>query len=112
MPTTPPQVRVPTTGPRPSSLIAAVTMSPSDPANSSASATSGPPPPALGVGPRRHPAHGAPADDLAGQLLHHELRDVPAAVPPHVHDQGVEAHLGSQVAVEVGPALTHHVRDM
>src|SRR6266567_2607459 len=41
MPTTPPQVRVPTTGPRPSSLTAAVTMSPSDPANSSATVTIG-----------------------------------------------------------------------
>jgi hypothetical protein len=42
MPITPPQVRVPTTGPSPSNLIAAVTMSPSDPANSSATVTSGP----------------------------------------------------------------------
>ncbi len=42
MPITPPQVRVPTTGPRPSSRTAAVTMSPSDPANSSASVTTGP----------------------------------------------------------------------
>src|ERR1700733_3120341 len=42
MPTTPPQVLVPTTGPMPNVRIAAVTMSPSDPANSSATATTGP----------------------------------------------------------------------
>ena len=36
------EVLTPTTGPRPSLRIAAVTMSPSEPANSSASATSGP----------------------------------------------------------------------
>ena len=42
MPITPPQVLVPTTGPSPSSLTAAVTMSPSDPANSSASVTIAP----------------------------------------------------------------------
>ena len=42
MPITPPQVRVPTTGPSPRVRMAPVTMSPSDPANSSASATSGP----------------------------------------------------------------------
>src|SRR5580693_6606815 len=42
MPITPPQVRAPTTGPTPSDLIAAVTISPSDPANSSVSVTTGP----------------------------------------------------------------------
>ncbi len=42
IPTTPPQVRVPTTGPRPSWRKAWVKMSPSEPAHSSASATSGP----------------------------------------------------------------------
>src|SRR6185312_305492 len=53
-----------------------------------------------------------PADNTAGQLLHYQLGDVPAAVPAHVHDQGVELHLGAQVAVEVGPALADHVRDV
>lgn len=42
MPTTPPQVRCPTTGPRPSSLNAAVIMSPSEEVASSARATTGP----------------------------------------------------------------------
>ncbi len=42
MPITPPQVRVPTTGPMPSSLMATLTMSPSEPANSSVTATTGP----------------------------------------------------------------------
>ena len=42
MPITPPQVRVPTTGPRPSCLKPAVTMSPSEPACSFATATIGP----------------------------------------------------------------------
>ena len=57
-------------------------------------------------------APGIPADQAAGQLLHDKLRDMPAAVAAHVHDQCVEAHLGVQVAVEVGPALTNHVRDV
>src|SRR5271165_4437749 len=48
MPITPPQVRVPTTGPSARSLIAAVTMSPSDPANSSATVTTGPRRPSSG----------------------------------------------------------------
>lgn len=42
MPTTPPQVRTPTTGPMFSALIAAFTMSPSEPENSLATATTGP----------------------------------------------------------------------
>ncbi len=42
MPITPPQVRMPTTGPMPSAWMAALTMSPSEPENSSASATTGP----------------------------------------------------------------------
>lgn len=42
MPTTPPQVRWPTTGPSPRSLNAAVIMSPSDEVASSARATTGP----------------------------------------------------------------------
>ncbi len=42
MPTTPPQVRWPTTGPRPRSLKAAVIMSPSEEVASSARATTGP----------------------------------------------------------------------
>src|SRR5438128_1758217 len=41
MPMTPPQVRVPTTGPMPRALIAALTMSPSDPENSFAAAGRG-----------------------------------------------------------------------
>ncbi len=42
MPTTPPQVRWPTTGPSSSSLNAAVIMSPSEEVASSATATTGP----------------------------------------------------------------------
>src|SRR5215475_14052958 len=42
MPITPPQVRAPTTGPSPRMRSAAVIMSPSEPANSSVSATTGP----------------------------------------------------------------------
>src|SRR5208283_1876772 len=58
-------------------------------------------PPVLRVryGPDRGPD--LPADDAAGQFLHDELRDMPAAVPAHVHDQRVEAHLGPQVTMEV-----------
>src|ERR1700722_11455807 len=116
MPVTPPQVLVPTTGPRPSRRMAAVTMSPSDPANSSATVTSGPrrgsggceagctPPPLSPPRPppARPPAH-PPADPPAGHLPPHQLGDVPAAVPAHVHDQAAEPHLGAQVTVEMGP---------
>ncbi len=42
MPITPPQVRTPTTGPMPSTLMAAFTMSPSEPENSSATVITGP----------------------------------------------------------------------
>ncbi len=42
IPTTPPQVRRPTTGPMPCSLNAAVIMSPSEEVISSATATTGP----------------------------------------------------------------------
>ena len=112
MPITPPQVRVPTTGPRPSRRIAAVTMSPSDPANSSARVTSGPRARFGGIGLRAQPAAQVPADHPAGELLHHQLGGVAAAVAAHVEDQPVAAHLGPQVAVEVRPALAHHVRDV
>ena len=54
----------------------------------------------------------APAGHLPGQLLHHQLGDVAAAVPAHVEDQSLARHLGAQVAVEVRPALAHHVRDV
>jgi hypothetical protein len=37
---------------------------------------------------------------------------VAAAVAAHVEDQPVPGHLGTQVTVEVGPALAHHVRDV
>ena len=66
----------------------------------------------LRVGFRPQPAAQAPADDPPGQLLHHKLGDVAAAVSAHVEDQPVAGHLGAQVTVEVRPALAHHVRDM
>src|SRR5262249_9169132 len=44
-----------------------------------------------GVGRRAAPAPGAQGDAPAGQLLHHELGDVPAVVPAHVEDQPVAA---------------------
>src|SRR6266576_3217692 len=86
MPMTPPQVRAPTTGPSPRMRSAAAIMSPSEPANSSVSATTGPRGTSCGY--------------------------VAAAVLAHVKDEHVPCHLGPQIAVEVGPALAHHVRDM
>src|SRR5919108_472356 len=67
MPMVPPQVLVPTTGPMPSALIAALTMSPSEPENSLATATTGPHRDAgrgqrraclrVRAVPRQHPGH-------------------------------------------------------
>src|SRR5262249_52724125 len=110
MPITPPQVRVPTTGPRPSSLTAPVTMSPSDPANSSATVTIGPR--RAGGGRGLPPAPYVPGARARGQFPPHQLGVVPAAVPAHVEDEPVARHLGVQVPVEVRPALAHHVRDV
>ncbi|OFA59558.1 hypothetical protein BEN35_02095 [Streptomyces fradiae] len=64
----------------------------------------------LRIAERPHAAREVPADDAAGQLLHDELRGVPAAVLPDVHDQPVPRHLHPQVAVELRPAGAHHVR--
>src|SRR6185437_10747804 len=64
------------------------------------------------VGPRLPPATQAPGRHAPGQLLHYQLGDVPAAVPAYVEDQPVTRHLGVHVAVEVRPALAHHVRDV
>jgi hypothetical protein len=66
----------------------------------------------LRVGAGLQPAAQVPADDPAGQLLDDQLRGVPAAVAADVHDQRLADHLAAQVAVEVGPALADHVRDV
>ena len=112
MPTTPPQVRWPTTGPSLSSLNAAVIMSPSEEVASSASATTGPRGALRGVGHRLGVAGQVPAQDRAGQLLDDQLADVAARVAPYVHDQRGPRHLHPQVAVELGPAGAAHVGDV
>ncbi len=92
--------------------MAAVTMSPSDAGELVGQGDHRAAPGLFRVRRGLGPAAYVPADDAPGQLLHHQLGDVPAAVAPHVHDQAVELDLGAQVAVEVGPALPHHVRDV
>jgi len=52
------------------------------------------------------------ADHPPGELLHHELGDMAAAVAADVHDQRVPGHLAAQIAVEVGPAFADHVRNV
>src|ERR1700758_274682 len=42
-----------------------------------------------------------PADDPSGELLHHELAGMTAAVRADVDDQRLVFHLAAQVAVEV-----------
>ena len=88
MPTTPPQVRWPTTGPSFSSRNAAVIMSPSEDVASSASATTGP----RGAFEAYETGWASRVRSQprmrAGQLLHHQLADVAARVAPYVHDQG------------------------
>src|SRR5258708_5319556 len=112
MPITPPQVRVPTTGPSRRLLIAAVTMSPSEPANSSVSATTGPRGGAWGVVFGRRAPRPPPPDPPGGRLLRAGRRDGPAAIAADVHDERVADHLRMQVAVEIRPALAHHVRNV
>ena len=89
--------------------MAAVTMSPSDPEHSSASATTGPRGASSGYVDGASPRGDIPADDAAGQLLHDELRGVAAGVAADVDDERVAQHLAAQVAVEVRPALADHV---
>src|SRR6202044_255519 len=55
------------------------------------------------------PARYLPAGDPARELLDDELRGMAAPVAADVDDQRLAAHLGPQVAVEVRPALPHHV---
>ena len=112
MPITPPQVRVPTTGPEAEQLDRGrddVAVGPGELVGHGDQRAA---PRLPRVGLRLQPAAQAPADDAPGQLLHHQLGDVPAAVPAHVEDEPVAGHLGLQVAVEVRPALPHHVRDV
>ncbi len=112
MPTTPPQVRWPTTGPSFSSLNAAVIMSPSEAVASSARATIGPRRGVRGVRHRLGVACQVPAEDRAGERLHDEFADVAARVAAHVDDQRGARDLQAQVAVELGPARAAHVGDV
>ena len=64
------------------------------------------------VGPRAFAARHAPAGDLPANQLGHQLGRVAAAVPPDVHDQPVQGSFGVQVAVQLRPAVGHHVRDV
>src|SRR5690606_7671441 len=66
--------------------------------------------PRVGLGP--YAAGHVPADDPPGQLLHHQLGGVSAAVLPHVHDQALAGHLDAQVAVDLRPAGGLHVGDV
>ena len=50
--------------------------------------------------------------DRAGELLQHQLRGVPAAVVPDVDDQALAGDLEDEVAVQLGPAVGDHVRDV
>ena len=64
------------------------------------------------VGPGLLAARHAPAGDLAADELGHELGGVPAAVAADVDDQPVQRRFGVQVAVQLRPAVGHHVRDV
>ncbi len=64
------------------------------------------------VGPGLLAARHAPARHLAADQLGHQLGGVPAAVAADVHDQPVQRRLGVQVAVQLRPAVGHHVRDV
>ena len=61
------------------------------------------------VRPRPLPARHAPAGDLAADELGDELGGVPSAVAADVDDQAVKGRLGVEVAVQLGPAVGHHV---
>ena len=111
MPITPPQVRVPTTGPSPSVRMALVTMSPSEPANSSASATTGPRGASLGIGHRAQaPAASSQAMTRRASFSITSCEVCPPRLPRTSRMSPSSGHLGAQVAVEVGPALADHVR--
>ena len=89
-------------------------MSPSEPACSLATATIGP----RGALARVRRATGrcravVPAPTVPGELLQHQLGGVAAAVVPHVDDQAPRAATSRmQVAVQLGPAVGDHVRDV
>ena len=111
MPTTPPQVRVPMTGPSSSdsdrcgddiAVGARVRVGHRD---HGSSARVG------GVRLRLVAAGQVPPDDLARELLQHELRGVTATGchALNVDDQCLTADLGAQISVQLRPAARHHV---
>ncbi len=87
-------------------------MSPSEPACSLVSATTGPATASSGYEIDLRPARGCVADALARDLLEQQLRHVAAAVVAHVDDQRVAVAFGDEVAVELGEAGGHHVGQM
>ena len=67
-------------------------------------------PDVVGVGARPLAAGHAPPGELPGELLHHQLRGVPATIAAHVQQHRVGGDLGVQVPVQLRPAQAHHVR--
>ncbi|MCY1232856.1 hypothetical protein D9M72_453710 [compost metagenome] len=64
------------------------------------------------VRPRPLTAGHAPSGHLAANEFGDKLGRVSSPVAPDVHDQPVQCRLGIEVAVELGPAVRHHVRDV
>ncbi|MNI68213.1 hypothetical protein D3C73_1238940 [compost metagenome] len=64
------------------------------------------------VCPRLFTTRHAPACDLAPDQFSNQLGGVSSTVAPHVHNQAVQCGLSIEVAVELRPAVGHHVRDV
>ena len=64
------------------------------------------------VGPDAEVAALNVADAPAREFLQQKLRDMPAAVETHVHDQRIPVDLDREVAVELGIAARAHVGDV
>jgi hypothetical protein len=100
---------MPTSGPIFISLTLCEKMSPSEPACSLVSVTTGPATASSGYGADVHPARVDEGDAPARDLLEQQLRDVAAAVVADVDDQRVALAFVAEVAVELGEAGRLHV---
>ena len=110
MPTSPPQVRLPTSGPTLKCRNIHGSMSPPEPAPSSISITFGPKTAALGRPPVGPVPRGPAAHRFLSQEIDVVVGDLPAAVEPLVDDERILVDLREEVALEVGQALEGGVR--